>query len=193
MGEATWVRSIYLYLMCAASVVLVAVGALTAVTGLVHTIAPDLGHRDTIDRVGIGVANIADEVVELVEESGGVEEYCRDVTSDDDDLEDCIESESGADEVSAISDGIEEVRSELRGQIRKSAVDVLIRGLLLIGAGVLLFRIHGHRTELFADGLLPKRRTTTRPEAPTGPTGDPAPVETTVSPPPPVPPVPPAG
>jgi len=174
MVEATWVRSVYLYLMCAASVVLVAVGAIAALTGLVHAIAPDLGHRDTIDRVGIGVANIADEVVELVEESDGVEEYCRDITSDDDELQDCIESESGADEVVAISDGIEEVRSELRGQIRKSAVDVLIRGLVLIAAGILLFRIHGHRTELFADGLLPKRRRATPPDDTTAPSSDPA-------------------
>jgi hypothetical protein len=189
MGEATWVRSVYLYLMCVASVVLVAAGAIAAVTGLVHTIAPDLGHRDAIDRIGIGVANIADEVVELVEESDGIEEYCRDVTSDDDELEDCIESESGADEVGAISDGIEEIRAELRGQIRKSAIDVLIRGLLLIGAGVLLFRIHGRRTELFADGLLPKRRPPTPPEGPIVPSTNPGPVATTIPPPP----APPAG
>ena len=82
MQEASWVRSVYLYLMCVASVVLVGFGAIAFMLGLVHTIAPDLGHRDTLDRVGIGLANIASEVVDVVSEAegGDSEEFCRDVT-----------------------------------------------------------------------------------------------------------------
>ena len=70
MTEVSWVRSVYLYVMTALSVALVGIGAIVAVVGLVHTIAPDLGHRDTIDRLGIGVANIANEVIDLTAHLG---------------------------------------------------------------------------------------------------------------------------
>lgn len=158
MHETPWVRSVYLYLMCVVSIALVALGAVGFVVGAVHTIAPDLGHRDTLDRVGIGLANIAGDVVDLVGESqgGDSEEFCRSITDNDADFEDCLSDEGFGGEVDAIQDGIGEVRSELQGQIRNNSIDHMIRGLLLIGVGVLLFRIHGHRTELFADGLMPK-------------------------------------
>lgn len=160
--EASWVRSIYLYLMCVVSIALIGFGAVASVTGFVHTVAPDLGHRDTLDRVGIGLANIATEVIGLVDEGQGggeAEEFCQDATDNDEDLQDCLDSQGGGgtDSISAIQDGIDEVKSELRGQIRNSAIDLLIRGVLLIAAGVVLFRIHGHRTELFADGVMPKK------------------------------------
>jgi len=51
------------------------------------------------------------------------------------------------------------VKDELRTQIRNSSIDRLIKGLLMTAAGVVLFRIHGSRTALFADGLMPVRRT----------------------------------
>ena len=97
MEESSWVRSVYLYLMCVVSVALVAIGSVGAVVGVVHTIAPDLGHRDTLDRVGIGLANVPTEVVGLVEEqqNAGVEEFCRDVTDNDDDFDDCMDDETG--------------------------------------------------------------------------------------------------
>lgn len=175
--EASWVRSVYLYLMCLVSVLLIGVGAIGAVTGAVHAIAPDLGHRDTLDRVGVGLSNVAVNVVDLIEETegGGAEDFCRDVTDNANDFDDCLADESGGTEMDAIAEGISEVRNELESQIRNNAIDQLIRGLLLIGAGVLLFRIHGHRTELFADGVMPKRAqvTPTDPVAPvTAPTSD---------------------
>jgi hypothetical protein len=157
--ETPWVRSVYLYLMTVVSIALVGIGAVGFVVGAVHTIAPDLGHRDTLDRVGIGLANIANEVVDLVGETSGddAEEFCRDVTDTEDDFQDCVADEGGDGEsVEAIQDGISELRSELQSQIRNNSIDHMIRGLLLIGAGVLLFKIHGRRTELFADGLIPK-------------------------------------
>lgn len=183
--EASWVRSVYLYLMCLVSILLIGIGAIGAVTGAVHAIAPDLGHRDTLDRVGVGLSNVAVNVVGLLEESqgGGAEDFCRDVTDNADDFDDCLADESGGTEMDAITDGISEVRNELQSQIRNSAVDQLIRGLLLIGAGVLLFRIHGHRTELFADGVMPKRAIVT-----TGDPVTPVPASGSDVPPPPTPP-----
>lgn len=162
MEESSWVRSLYLYVMCVVSIALVAMGAVGFVVGAVHTAAPSLGHRDTLDRVGIGLSNVGDKVLDLVAESqsGGVEEFCRDVTDNDDDFESCMDDESGAGEMSAISDGIGEVRSELESQIRNNSIDRMIAGLLAIGVGLVLFRIHGRRTTLFADGLIPKAKPT---------------------------------
>ena len=166
MQEASWVRSVYLYAMCVVSMALIGLGSIAAVTGVVHAIAPDLGHRDTLDRVGIGLSNVASNVVTLLDgtQNGG-EAYCRDVTTNSDDFDSCVNEQlGGTEEMSAIQDGISEVRSELKSQIRTSSIDLLIRGLMLIGAGLLLFRIHGHRTTLFADGLMPKK-----PEPPAAP------------------------
>ena len=166
MQEASWVRSVYLYLMCAASVVLVGFGAIAFMLGLVHTIAPDLGHRDTLDRVGIGLANIASDVVDVVSEAegGDSEDFCRDVTDSDAAFDDCMADQGiGDDATTAIQDGIGEVRSELQSQIRNNSIDHMIRGMLAIVAGGLLFHIHGRRTELFADGLIPKRSRSRRP------------------------------
>ncbi|MEO6318528.1 MAG: hypothetical protein ABIP36_07075 [Acidimicrobiales bacterium] len=162
MHEASWVRSIYLYVMCAVSIALIGIGAVGSVVGLVHTVAPDLGHRDTLDRVGIGLANIATSVVDLVGETqgGNPEAFCRDVTESQDEFDACVEEEQsfgGGDEMTAIQDGIGEVKDELRTQIRNSSVDQMIKGILLVGVGLLLFRIHSSRTELFADGLMPRR------------------------------------
>lgn len=161
MAEAPWVRSVYLYLMCLLSVLLVGIGVVGAVTGAVHTIAPDLGHRDTLDRVGIGVSNVASEVVDLFNEGqrSSVEDYCKDVTDGRDELDQCIQDETSlsGDSMDSIKKGIAQVKDELQSQIRNNSIDQLIRGLLLVGAGLFLFRIHGRRTELFADGLIPKR------------------------------------
>ncbi len=202
MQETSWVRSLYLYVMCAASVVLVGLGAVGFVVGAVHTIAPDLGHRDTLDRVGIGLANVASDVLDLMNEGEGSdsEAFCRDVTDNSTDFEDCMSSEGTGQEVDAIQDGIGELRSELQSQIRNNSIDHMIRGLLLIGAGVLLFRIHGRRTELFADGLIPKPPEPPEPAPAAAPTPTPAPAPapdptapTGSVPPPPPPGAPPAG
>lgn len=161
MEETSWVRTAYLYVMCVVSFVLVAVGGLAAVTGLVHAAAPDLGHRDTLDRVGIGVSNIAASVVDLVNDAQGgegSEDFCRDVTDTAADFDDCMGSGSvDADSMGAIQDGISEVKDELQRQIRNNSIDQLIRGLLLVALGIVVFRVHGHRTQLFADGLMPAR------------------------------------
>lgn len=184
MQEASWVRSVYLYLMCVVGIALVAVGAIGFVTGAVHTVAPDLGHRDTLDRVGIGLANVATNVVDLIDEAqtGGSEEYCRDVTDNDDDFDDCMADQAvPAESMDAIQEGIGEVKSELRDQIRNNSIDQMIRGVLLVLAGLLLFRIHGDRTELFADGLLPKKAPPPPPAPGPGPVPPPPPGAPTTS------------
>ena len=161
MTEVSWVRSVYLYGMCAVSVALIGLGAVAAAVGLVHTVAPDLGHRDTLDRVGIGLANIGTNVVDLFNEVDleGIESYCEDVTDNEDDFDDCVEDEQTVSDggMDSIRDGIAEVKDELRSQIRNNSIDGMIRGVLMIAAGVVLFRIHGRRTELFADGLMPAK------------------------------------
>ena len=159
MDETTWVRSVYLYVMCAVSVALVGLGAVGFATGVVHAVAPDLGHRDTLDRVGIGLSNIGSDVVDLFGEGqlDGIREYCEDITDDQSELEECIEEEqsfeSDGEELGSIRKGIGSVESELRSQIRNSSVDRMIKGILMVVAGVVLFRIHGKRTQLFADGV----------------------------------------
>ena len=164
MSETSWVRSTYLYVMCAVSVALVLAGLAATAVGLVHTVAPDLGHRDTLDRVGIGLSNIGGEVAEIFSEAqgGGAEEFCRDVTDNDSDLQDCLEDQQPVpdDSMDQIQQGIGEVKQELRSQIRNNSIDRMIRGLLMVAGGVVLFRIHGRRTELFADGLGLRRPTT---------------------------------
>ena len=157
MSETSWVRSAYLYVMCAASVALVLAGLGATAVGLVHTVAPDLGHRDTLDRVGIGLSNIGSEVADIFGEAqdSGAEEFCRDVTDNESDFEDCVQDERTVpdDSMDQIQQGIGEVKQELRSQIRNNSIDGMIRGLLMVAAGVVLFRIHGRRTELFAEGL----------------------------------------
>ena len=106
------------------------------------------------------MANIAANVVDLLNDSqgGSDESYCRDVTDNSDDFEACMsDSGIGVDNMGAILDGISEVKSELQSQIRNSSVDRVIRGVLMVGVGLLVFRVHGRRTRLFADGLMPAK------------------------------------
>ena len=60
-------RSIYLYGMCAVSIALIAVGALAMAVSGFRMAAPDAGHRDNIDRISVGLANIADKAIEHLE------------------------------------------------------------------------------------------------------------------------------
>ena len=162
MEETSWVRTIYLYAMCGIAITLVAIGSIVAVMGLVRAIAPDLGHRDTLDRVGIGVSNIASDVIELAFENlqdiDAIEGFCDDVTDNAADFDDCVDQETGASQIDAIQQGISEVSDELRNQIRSNSIDALIRGLLLITVGVVLWILHGPRTSLYGDGLVPERK-----------------------------------
>jgi hypothetical protein len=174
------VRSVYLYVMCAVSLALVLLGLGAAAVGLVHTVAPDLGHRDTLDRVGIGLSNVGSDIVDIFNESQEDQavDFCEEVTDNESDFDDCVQDEQTVpdDSMRQIQQGIGEVKQELRSQIRNNSIDRMIRGLLMVAAGVVLFRIHGRRTDLFADGLMPK-----------GPDPEPAPPVAPLPPPEPLP------
>jgi hypothetical protein len=160
--ETSWVRTIYLYGMCGIAVALVGFGSIMAVMGLVRAVAPDLGHRDTLDRVGIGVSNIASDVIDLAFENlqdiDAIEAFCDDVTSSTADFDECVDQETGASQIDAIQQGVSEVSDELRSQIRSNSIDTMIRGVLLLAAGVVLWLLHGPRTSLYGNGLMPARR-----------------------------------
>ncbi len=203
MAESSWVRSVYLYAMCAISLALALLGVGSAVVGLVHTISPDLGHRDTLDRVGIGLTNIAEDVIGVIDEGQreSIEDFCADVTEGDDEFDECVEGElafggSAPLGIPGVNDGIGEVRSEFESQIRNSSIDRMIRGAVLIMAGLVLWRIHASRTEVFANGLLPARKTPspaapneiTLQPLPVSPPTEPLPIQPSAPPPPPSPP-----
>ncbi len=188
MEETSWVRSAYLYVMCAVSIALVAIGLGGIVGGLIHTAVPDLGHRDTLDRVGIGVSNIAEDVIDAINESqrDDIEEFCEDVTDgDDEDFEDCVDDQLGSgSEMDTVVDGIGKVRSELQSQIRNNSVDRMIKGIVALIVGIVLFKIHGPRTELFRDGLGLKRRGSNPSTSTEPPVVDRSPIATTSTSPP---------
>lgn len=158
--ETTWVRSVYLYGMCAVAILLVGAGSVMGVVSVANMIDPGLGHRDTLDRVGVGLSNVAVRVVDIVdsEQRDSVREYCEEWESDD--IEGCMDDYSSSSSMGPIVDGIGEVKSEIESQIRETALSKLIKSVLLIVVGFLLWRFHAGRTELYRDGLRPKRRPT---------------------------------
>ena len=114
-----------------------------------------------------GAVVLRDGVYLLPDQGSNAESFCRDSTVGNSEFDACMKDQSSSsDQMSAIQDGIGEVKSELQHQIRSSSIDQMIRGLLLVGAGLLLFRSHGKRTELFADGLLPVQPAAAPPAAP---------------------------
>lgn len=155
--ESTWVRSVYLYVMCALSIVLVAAGAITTVVASASAISPSLGHRDVLDRAGIGIAHVAEDVINIVrgqnaEDTAAIRDYCEEFYSED--VDGCISDNSLSGQLDPIVKGVEAVRTELEDQIRNSAIARIIRGLAFVITGLLLWRIHARRTDLFRDGVL---------------------------------------
>jgi hypothetical protein len=173
--------------MCAVSIALVAMGLGGIVGGLIHTAVPDLGHRDTLDRVGIGVSNIAEDVIDAMNESqrDDIEQFCEDVTDgDDEDFEDCVDDQLGSgSEMDTVVDGIGKVRSELQSQIRNNSVDQMIKGIVALIIGIVLFKIHGPRTALYREGLGLKRQGSNAPTSSEPPVVDTIPNATTTPPP----------
>lgn len=196
--ESTWVRSVYLYAMCAIAIVLVAGGAVMAVVATTNIIAPDLGHRDNIDRVGVGMANVAVDVVQILSGQSDadmqeIEDYCQE-WADEDEFDRCVDEMSGASQIDAVADGIGALKGEIESQIRNTAIARLIRAVLLIVAGWLLWHVHARRTELYRDGLRPRKAAAPAVVLAAGPTSVPgaAPAAPTPTPAPPLPPTPPA-
>ncbi len=153
MEETTWVRSVYLYVVCGIALVLFLGGAVSGVLAIGNVVSPDLGHRDAIDRIGIGASNIAADIISLVEEAvtEDNEEFCESVTFDEEAFEECLE-DVGGDEMATdmLTEGVADIRSELESQIRDSAIAQLIKAALVMAVGVVLWRIHAPRTLLYA-------------------------------------------
>ncbi len=146
--ESTVVRTIYLYAMCAVSIGLLIVGLVASATSAVRLAAPDAGHRDTLDRVSVGIANIADRVVNLIERKPTLEKFC---TEDQAGLgtttvnSACRAAYRAADFGSMstqVSDVLGAVRNEVSSQIRWTAFGRLMIGLFTAIAGFVLLRIH---------------------------------------------------
>ena len=153
MEETTWVRSVYLYVVCGIALVLFLGGAVSGVLAIGNVVSPDLGHRDAIDRIGIGASNIAADIISLVEEAvtEDNEEFCESVTFDEEAFEECLE-DVGGDEMATdmLTEGVADIRSELESQIRNSAIAQLIKAALVMAVGAVLWRTHAPRTLLYA-------------------------------------------
>ena len=155
--ETNWVRTTYLYVMCAVSIFLIASGAVTGVIAATNVISPSLGHRDMLDRVGIGVADIAKEIITVVtrqtpEQQDSIIEFCEDFYPADE-VDQCISDQDPSQQLGPVIDGITKVKDELESQIRYNALARLVRGIALLVVGLLLWRIHAHRTDLYRDGV----------------------------------------
>ena len=74
------------------------------------------------------------------------------------DFDERVDQETGASQIDAIQQGVSEVSDELRSQIRSNSIDTMIRGVLLLAAGVVLWLLHGPRTSLYGNWLMPARR-----------------------------------
>jgi hypothetical protein len=160
--ESTWVRSVYLYAMCAIAVLLVGIGAVTTVIAGSSAISPSLGHRDTLDRVGIGFSNVATDIVNIIADQSGfdrqaVEDQCKSYYDDKADVASCVSEMDPTAQLNSIVKGIHSVRNELESQIRYSAFARIIRGLAMLIVGWLLWRFHAHRTDLYSGGLTSRR------------------------------------
>ncbi len=172
--ETPWVRSIYLYVMCLVGVILTAIGAVTFAVGLTHVVVPDFGQRDTVSRFGVGISRIGEGVIDVLEQQQGDSDFCKDFYENEQDIEDCEAEQSS--QYDAIRDGFAELEKELDRQTRNTAADGTLRGALTLVAGLLIFRIHGRRTELFPRGPRAKRsrRSRNRPKASDAMTVEPA-------------------
>jgi hypothetical protein len=146
--ESTVVRSIYLYAMCAVAVALLIVGLITTATAAVRIAAPDSGQRDTLDRVSVGVANIADRVVGLIDPKPSLEQFCAEDQAGlgtDTVTAECKRAYRSADfgsMTSQVSDVTNALRGEIRSQIRWAGLGRLLAGLFAAIAGFVLLRIH---------------------------------------------------
>lgn len=146
--ESTVVRSIYLYAMCAVSIGLLILGLVATATSAVRLVAPDAGHRDTLDRVSVGLANVAERIVNLIDNQPSLEKFCTDdqaglgtntVTAE------CRKAYRSADfgkMSSQVSDVVGAVRNEVSSQIRWTAFGRMMVGLFSAIAGFVLLRIH---------------------------------------------------
>lgn len=154
LDESPVVRSIYVYGVCAVALVLIVVGSLTAAVSAFRVVAPAAGHRDNIDRIGIGLADVAEGVIDRLNEeqranAPTLEEFCGDDDSDEcEDFYNDVVLGSGL-LPEAVTDVVGDLRGELESQIRWTALGRLVAGIGSVVAGWLLFSRHRRLTALY--------------------------------------------
>lgn len=124
----SWVRPAFYYLACLLGIVIAAWGALGASLGIVHLIAPDLGQQND------PIARLATTAVDLIDAgvTAAADEF------DDPDAEDALDA---TDEV------LQSTRTELRNQAREAALNDLLKGVILLAIGGVIYRYHWLRVE----------------------------------------------
>lgn len=169
-AESVTVRSVYLYGVLAAALAAIVVGAAMSAMSLFRVIAPDAGHRDTLDRASVGIAGIVDQVAgRWLEDGSGqvpsIEEYCAGWPGDDASVgeqmgvaADCAtEYQVFIDQVDGVSTSPTQmvsvvtgaVRDEVNSQIRWTAFGKLVEGIAVGIAGLMVFRRHRPLVEAY--------------------------------------------
>ena len=119
--EPTWVRAVYLHVLCLVGIVIMVFGSLGAALGVVHLAAPRLKQSDPLSRVAIAVVDVVDAVSRS--------------------------SSSSADFPPEAKAALSSTRHELDRQARNAAWNDLFHGLLFFGLGFAVYRYHYRRTD----------------------------------------------
>jgi hypothetical protein len=110
--------------MCLVGIVIMAFGALGFALGVIHAAAPDLQRQgDPIFRIASAIVNVAEPVYQ----------------------ETATNSAEGVDP--AVTQAFDEAHDELTSQARQAGVNELLRGLLLLAIGAVVFGFHWKRAE----------------------------------------------
>jgi hypothetical protein len=127
-----WIRPAFYYVACLLGILLASWGALNTAQGVVHLISPDLAQQgDPISRLASTAVNVIDAGI----------------TAASDEFDDQIEDAGGEEAIDGTSAVLYSTRDELRSEARKGAVDELIKGLILLGIGLTIYRYHWLRVE----------------------------------------------
>jgi hypothetical protein len=158
-NEANWVRSLYVYVVCLISMLVVLVGAAVTVSSAVTIISPSTGLTSGWERVLVGGTSVVEEGVKIAEEylqsQQGLPDFCEGEV-DEIDKEYC---DSLAEDMAtagdepvipvAVNDAIAVVRDEVLHQVRMAAIGRLVIGLIVVVLGLLVFRRHKGLTALY--------------------------------------------
>jgi hypothetical protein len=117
--EPTWVRAVYLHVLCLVGIVIMVLGSLGAALGVVHLAAPRLKQSDPLSRVAIAVVDVVD----------------------------AVSRSSSSDVPPAAKTAVSSTRHELDRQARNAAWNDLFHGLLFFGLGLGVYRYHYRRTD----------------------------------------------
>lgn len=152
--ESTVARSVYLYAILLLSVIGMVVGGIMVTKSLIHVIEPDTGHRDTLDRVAVGLAAVGHEGVDIARDyiladTPTLEDFCP-----PDMPKDCVDYYdeqygSALDVADTVDRVVASFQDETRRQIRVSSIGWLIVGLVLSLISLVTFRAHAPKAALY--------------------------------------------